>query len=278
MPTFLPGPTQPPFPYSACRTLRRAPPEFSLPALASRIGLFARDSLLASGAGILWRDFEDRSRAADRIPLLGWERAFAAQVMSLALMYGGGNNDPWATEQEFVNLEWELLQMELFLPSDSMEARGQRAAIRAGLVTVLPRLAQLHDEDVGAIRALWNLAGGVAPSAVDTDADPSTLVRDYLIYAHFREQYGGNANWDFLSVERAVFLTTPRLFLRAAYLLLSLGQEARPTRGMIEFYHDESPRELYPEDVGFDDMMVTPRATPLSGIARISRRLEVARP
>lgn len=253
MTTFLPGPTKPPFSYRDCRTLP-LPDGFSFGKLAARIGLFSRDAVLDFGARLLWRDFEDEQRRADAEPMLGWARASAAKVMVLALMYGGGDDRARITPAEFINLAWELLQNQQFPRPDSPEADAERTQIRAKFQTFLPNTTP-DDADVRAAWALWNLGSEIQSSMVDTDANPRHLVRNYLIYCRFRDAYGGDSDLEFALAERQLFLTAPRLFLRAAMVLITFGMESPNTPGMVELFEDGQPREEFPLDVGFDDIL-----------------------
>jgi hypothetical protein len=235
-------------------------------ALAARIGHFRRDSVIDYGARILWKDFNDHARLADINSELSWLRASAAPLIVLGLMYGKGPDAQWIAREEFVNLGWELSQLREFQDADSAEADAARAEIRCRL-QALPRMAHLSDDDIRAIWALWNLSNVIGPAVADTDASPSTLVRNYLVYERFRGAYGGATHGEVNAIERSLFLTEPRFFVGAAYALVSYGNDARlkprDTPGLI-FPDENGVREAYPSAVGYDDLMMV--------VQRLSRK------
>jgi hypothetical protein len=256
MPIFLPSLNDPPVPYAECRTLNAPQPPFTFAGVAYRIMMFSRESLVDLGARLLWSDFQDPSGGGDTSPRRAWTRSWAAPVVTMAFIYGkpAGTGGAIATIHEFLNLAWELFQLPEMHRADTVAGKLERDAILARLST--SRLASVDADDaVRTAGAIWNLSHATGQLVADTDADFVTLARDWSIYERLRGRYGGEANSKFVELEHQLFLTSPRLFVRACCGLLGYALEERPAEDTpgVFFLPKERAWEGHLQDVGLDD-------------------------
>jgi hypothetical protein len=254
MATFIPGFERPLFAYEDCPNLTLPRRLGSFSEFAERVSLFSRDSLIDYAARLLWRDFTYKSATLPDAAMRLWLKRYAAELMVAGLMYGRRPGGHRVTKEEFINLEWELSQFREIEDPDSADAAEQRSRIHARLAS-FPRFAYLNSDDLRAVWAIWSLSNVVISTHADVNVNPVQLVRSYMIYDRLRNAYGGDTNAEFRAIEHALFLTSPRLFVRSASFLLGscLGRPEHDTPGL--FYPERGDREAFPPDVSFDDWM-----------------------
>jgi hypothetical protein len=254
MATFMPGFDRPLYAYENCPNLPLPRRLGSFTEFVERVSIFSRDSLIDYGARLLWRDFTYKSANLPDQAMRLWLKRYAAELMVAGLMYGRRPGGLRVTREEFVNLAWELSQFREMEDPDSADAADQRARIHKQLTT-FPRLAHLNGDDLRAVWALWSLSNVVISTHADVNVNPAQLVRSYMIYDRLRNAYGGDTNAEFRAIEQTLFLTSPRLLVRAACFLLGscLDRPDQDTPGL--FYPERGDREAFPPDVSFDDWM-----------------------
>jgi hypothetical protein len=254
MPSFRPGIESSPAPYEQCPVLNAPQPPLTFAGLAYRTMMFSRESIIKVGTWLLWSDFRDPARGTDTKRT--WTRSWAAPLMTMGIMYGkaAGTGGEVITIPEFLNLAWELFSLPEFHAADAAEAELERSAIAQRLST--SRLEKVPTEHVIRVaRVVWNLSHATSQLVADTDADLLALAREWAIYQRLRIEYGGDDNEELVRVEQRLFLTHPRLFVRACCDLLARSLQNRSVHDTPGMFYLPKQRtwEEEPPDVGLDD-------------------------